>query len=235
MLPFRLRQFRIESLHFLLLPKMTNAQMRAISGRLAGAGYSTEITSSLTAKSGRDTIHVDPWGVCRSSADVADLVLPAIPGILASEKERIPIGELKSLYFTPEMSGRTSRMRISTRVESSAFWDSMRASDTCGLSPDEQLVALFLLRHSRGNCGMLTDFPNEGSVTRILGRRRYFDSKIDPATAMKTLRVAGTKSPENSYVRRDEMLEFAGFERPSETEWLGLFDQLGEWCFFAPE
>jgi len=214
---------------------MTSAQMKAISGRLAGAGYSTELSSSLTAKSDRDTIHVDPWGVCRSSADVADLVVPAIPGVLASEKERIPIRELKSLYFTAERSGRKSRMRISTRLESSVFWDSMRASDTCGLSPDEHAVASFLLKHARGACGMVTDFPSEGSVTRVLGRRRYFDSKVDPATAMKTLRVAGAKSPKNSYVRRDEMLEFAGFEGPSETEWLGLFDQLGEWCFFAPE
>ena len=235
MLSFRVHRFHIGELHYLLLPKMTRAQMGMISDRLKGAGYTVELSGSLLAKSGQGAIRVDPSGVCRSSADVADLIVPAIPGILAADKERAPIAELESLYFTTGRFGAKARLRVSTRVESFLLWDLMRAADGCGLSPDEHEVVSFLLGHAKGATRMVTDFPEEGSRVRVLGRRRYFDSEIDPTTAASTLRIVGAKARKNSYLRRDGSVEFATFKRPSAADRLGLFSGLGEWCYFLPE
>ena len=235
MLSFRIHQLRIGRLRYLLLPKMTKAQMNVISKRLTRAGYSVELSGSLSASSGQGTIRVDPSGVCRSTVDITDLIVPAIPDVLACEKERIPVGKLESLYLTAGRTGKRARVRISTRVESFLLWELMRASDDCGLSPDERAVTTFLLERASGTCGMLTDFPEDGSAVKVLGRRRYFDSKISPAMAAVTLRVAGTKYPKNSYLRRDGTLELAASEKPSATDWFKLFEGLGEWCYFAPD
>ncbi|MDG7007577.1 MAG: hypothetical protein JRN06_04965 [Nitrososphaerota archaeon] len=235
MLSFRVHQLRIGRLHYLLLPKMTRAQMNVISRRVSRAGYSVELSSSLSARSGQGTIQVDPSGVCRSTVDIADLIVPAVPDILACDRERIPLGELESLYLTTDRSGRKSRVRISTRTESFLLWEIMRASGDCGLSPDEHAVATFLLERASGTCGVLTDFPEDGSVARMVEGRRYFDSKISPAMAAKTLRVAGTKYPKNSYLRRDGILELSDIGSSSAGDWLDLFDELGEWCYFTPE
>lgn len=235
MLPFRIHRLRIGGLQYLLLPKMTREQVKVISERLTGAGYSVKLSDCLSARSRKGTIHVDPSGVCRSTTDTTDLVVPAIPDILACKKERIPIGELKSLYLATGRSGRKTRVRISTRTESSLLWRLMRASGDCGLSPDEHAVATFLLERAGGTCGVLTDFPGDEPVVKVLGKRRYFDSKVSAAVAAMTLRVAGAKSSRNSYLRRDGVLEFARFERPSAADWHDLFDGLGEWCYFAPE
>jgi hypothetical protein len=235
LLPFRIHQFCIGRLHLLLLPKMNNAQMMAISKRLTQSGYSVEHSDSLLARSGHGKIRIDASGVCRSTADIADLIIPAIPDILSFEKESIPMDELRSLYLAIGRSGKKTRIRISTRMESCLLWEFMRASDSCGLSPDEHAVASFLLEHTSSACGVLTDFPEEGSVIRMLGRRRYFNSKVNPATAAMTLRVAGAKSVRNSYLPRDGMLGLASFDKPSALDWVGLFKELGEWCYFTPE
>ena len=234
MLPFRVHQLRIGSLDYLLLPKMTKAQMNLVSERLTGAGYSVVLSGSLSARSARARVHVAPSGVCRSTDDISDLIIPAIPELLAYEKERIPIRRLISLYLTTGRSGSKTLVRINTRTESWLPWDLMRASDLCGLSPDEHAVSTFILDHAEGACEVLTDFPEEGSEVRVVGRRLYFDSKVSPAMAALTLRVAGAKSSKNSYLRRDGMLKFADLEGPSSAGWSDFFDGLGEWCYFAP-
>jgi hypothetical protein len=235
LLPFRIHQFRIGRVHLLLLPKMNNAQMMVISKRLTEAGYAVERSDSLLAKSGHSKIRIDASGVCRSTTDIADLIIPVIPDILSLKKESICIGELKSLYLATGRPGKKTRIRISTRTESCLLWELMRASDSCGLSPDEHAVSSFLFEHTSGACDVVTDFPEEGSMIKMLGRRRYFDSRIGPSTAAMTLRVAGAKSARNSYLPRDGMLGLTSFERPSAMDWLGLFKELGEWCYFTPE
>ena len=209
--------------------------MDLLSERLAGAGCSVELSDSLSARSGRSIIYVNPSGVCRSAVDITDLIIPAIPDVLAFEKERVPIRELESMYLTTDRLGRKARIRVSTRTESFLLWELMRASGDCGLSPDERAVITFLLGRANGTCRVLTDFPENGSVVRVLGRRRYFDSKISPAMAAMTLRVAGTQYSKNSYLPRDGILELPCIERPSDADWLDLFDELGEWCYFTPE
>jgi hypothetical protein len=234
-LPFRIQQLCVGKLHLLLLPKMTKAQMEVISKRLTRAGYSVEHSGPILARSSHSKIHIDPSGLCRSTTDIDDLVIPAIPDILSLEKQPVPIGDLKSLYLTTGRTGRKTTIRVSTRLESWNLWESMRASDSCGLSPDEHAVSSFLFEHARGVCEVVTDFAEEGSVIRMLGRRRYFDSKIDPSMAATTLRVVGTKSARNSYLPRDGMLGLASFENPSAEDWIGLFKELGEWCYFIPK
>ena len=187
------------------------------------------------ARSGRSKIHIDPSGLCRSTTDIADLIIPLIPDILSLEKQPIPIDELKSLYLTTGRIGRKTTIRVSTRLESCNLWESMRATDSCGLSPDEHAVSSFLFEHARGVCEVVTDFAEAGSVIRMLGKRRYFDSKIDPSMAATTLRVVGAKSARNSYLPRDGMLRLANFENPSAVDWLSIFKELGEWCYFTPE
>jgi hypothetical protein len=214
---------------------MNNAQMIVISKRLTLAGYSVVHSNSLLAKSSHSKIRIDASGVCRSTTDVADVIIPEIPDILCMKKEPISMGELKSLYLATGRSGKKTRIRVSTRTESCLLWELMRASDSCGLSPDEHAVATFLLERARSACDVVTDFPEVGSVIRMVGRRRYFDSKVDPATAATTLRVAGAKSARNSYLPRDGMLELANFAKPSAVDWFGLFKELGEWCYFTPE
>lgn len=214
---------------------MTNAQMKVISKRLTKAGYSVEHSHSLLARSGHDKIRIDASGVCRSTTDITDVIIPAIPDILSFEKEPILMDELRSLYLAIGGPGNEARVRISTRTESCLLWELMRASGTCGLSPDEHAVASFLFKHARGDCDMVTDFPDEKSVIKMLGRRRYFNSKIDPATAAMTLRLAGAKSVRNSYLPRDGMLGLESFDKPSALDWAGLFKELGEWCYFTPE
>jgi hypothetical protein len=235
LLSFRIHQLCFGRLHLLLLPKMTNAQMKVISRRLTKAGYSVEHSHSLLARSGHDKIRIDASGVCRSTTDIADVIIPTIPDILSFEKEPIPMDELRSFYLAIGMSGNGARVRISTRTESCLLWEIMRTSGTCGLSPDEHAMSSFLFKHARGECDMVTDFPGEESAIKMLGRRRYFNSKIDSATAAMTLRVAGSESVRNSYLPRDGMVGFASFDEPSAQDWVGLFKELGEWCYFTPE
>ena len=234
MLPFRIHRFQARGVHYLLLPKMRRAQMRLISKRLDGAGYTVELSTSLSARSGKRTIHVEPSGVCRSTIDVTDLVVPTVPDILASEKARVPMGELMSMYLTAGRSGKKTEFRFTTRTESWFLWDLMRASGECYLSPDEHAVAAFLFGRAGDACEVLTDFPERGSEVKMLGGRRYFNSRVSPALAAMTLRVAGRKLPRNSYLSRDGVMEFARFDMPPAPSWFNLFDSLGEWCYFAP-
>lgn len=235
MLPFRIHQLEIGRLHYLLLPKLTRWQMRVISERLTEAGYSVELSDHLSARSAHASIRVDASGVCRATTDVGDLLIPAVPDILASRKARIPMSELESLYLAGGRFGRKTTIRVFTRVESGRLWDLMRASESCGLTPDEHAVTSFLLERSHGACEVLTDFPTHESVVRVLRGRRYYNSRVYAATASMTLRAAGARSPRNSYLRRDGVLKVDNLRRPSASDWRCLFNELGEWCYFAPE
>jgi hypothetical protein len=234
MLPFKVHRFQIGSMRCLLLPKMTRVQMHVISDRLTSLGYSVHLTRALAAKYADSTVRVDPSGVCWSTGNFDDSIIPAIPSILASEKEKVPTEELESMYVAVGRSEHGVRARLTTRLESYSNWRRLRESDTCALSPDEHLVACFMLRRANGSCGVLTDFPVRRSEVRIFGGRRYFDSHLDCRQVASTLRVAGAKSKKNSYLRREGLLELGRLKLPSAREWRELFDKLGEWCYFKP-
>jgi len=221
--------------HYLLLPKMTLVQMGVLERRLASLHYSTELSDQLTARSREGTIHISSSGVCWSAIDPTDAILPALPNILTSPKEQIPLGALKALYFEHSKSKGRATLRISTRIESYNLWDELRASGGCGLAPDEHAMASFLMRRAAANCEVLTDFPTEESTVRVCGRRRYYDSRLDSSQAANVLRSVGGKALRSSYLHRDGFVTLGGFDEPSPKDWTEVFEDLGEWCYFAPK
>ncbi len=233
MLSFRVHGLEIGQRHYLLLPKMTPKQMRLLAGRLEGAGYSVRQGDSLSARSRESTIHVAPSGICWSTTDPSDAILPAIPDILTCEKERVPVRDLESIYLTRRRLGAGSLVRISTRIESASLWDSLRASDGCGLAPDEHAVASSLIKKSAGDCEVLTDFPADDSVPMICGRKRYYHSRLGCTLAAETLRSVRAKGPRNSYLFRSGVLKLGRLER-LDLDWFELSEELGDWCSFAP-
>jgi len=102
------------------------------------------------------------------------------------------------------------------------------------LAPDEHAVVFFLLGKARRNCEMITDFLVAGSTPLVLGRKRYFDSKLSPAEGASTLRAVGELGQRNSYIRRDGNLRLSPVSGISRRHWTHLFADLGEWCSFTP-
>jgi hypothetical protein len=167
--------------------------------------------------------------------DPADAIVPAIPDVICSPKERVPLKRLVSMYLGIGRVGAKAVARISTRVESYSSWDRLRRSGDCGLAPDEHAVTTFLLARSQTANTLLTDFPTHESEVRICGRNQYYLSRLDRACAVGFLRAVGTKGSKNSYLPRDGLLELDGGARRTRREWSELFSGLGEWCCFAPE
>jgi hypothetical protein len=168
--------------------------MRIFVRRLENKGYSVRAARRVTAKSREGTINISSSGLCWSSFDPADAVLPAIPDALSFPKEPVPLRTLKAMYFETARIGGRTMVRLSTRLEFSFLWDQLRASGRCGLTPDESAVASLFIRKASGDCELLADFPTEGAVPRICGRMRYFDSSIDNELAASTLRVIGERA-----------------------------------------
>ena len=233
LLSFTVNQVHLGRLHYILLPKLNRGQMQALSQRLGVPGYSNHLRGVLTARSDAGTIHVDPAGLCWSNADPADAILPAIPALLPERKERIPLEELKGMYFTSARIKGETVVKLRTRIEASSRWEALRASGGCGLAPDERAVALFLTERLEG-CNLLTDFSTDGSTPRRCGRRIYFDSMLGAADAMSTLRIACEIQTRNSYLPRDNVLRSRGHLSLSRRHLSELFVELGEWCYFLP-
>jgi len=177
-------------------------------------------------------VHVEQFGLCWATSDPSDYLLPLVPEILSCRKETVSPARLLEMYCSIFSGGGHSTARVNLRVESMVNWDCLRASEGCGLAPDEHLVASLLIGESTCACAMVTDFTVEGSIPFYCGRRLYFKSKLLPSRASNTLRVVGMKGRENSYVPRDGLLHLAG---PVPDDFaLGLFaESLGEWCSFV--
>ena len=208
--------------------------MEILVRRLKEKGYSVRLSHSISATSREGIIHIDPAGICWSASDPSDVVLPALPGILASPKARIPLDELMAMYFKVAQSGKTTLVKLSSRVESSLLWGALRASGGCGLAPDEHKIVSYLMGKGMGTLRLLTDFPCDGSVVRIYGRKRYYESSPNWADAESTLRSVEGKAVRNSYIPRDETLRSTAKLSPSKRELVELFEDLGEWCYFWP-
>jgi len=232
--PFKIYQLQLRDRHYLLLPKLNSRQMQTFARRLERKGYSVEKGGSMTAKSSKGTIHISPSGLCWSSSDPSDAVLPAVPDILACPKEPAPLGRIESMYYKLSRVSGGTLVRLSTRMESS-LWDELRASGQCGLSPDEHTVASFMMRRAKGDCGLLTDFPTDESIPRISGRRRFYESNLSVSEALATLEVVGAHATRNSYLKRDGILRLGSVPLPSRDEKLRLIDDLEDWCYFTPE
>lgn len=235
MLDFRLLQIRLRSRFYLLLPKLNSSQVRIIGERLKERDFTVEKDSLLVATKRGTAVHIDPSGFCWSSKDPTDAIAPIIPEILGVPKEAVPLDELQNRYFRLQRFKTSVAVRLSARIESSTLWRELRASGECGLTPDERAVASLLLESSTGGCVMLTDFPTQGSHSRMIGKKQYYESSLDPAEAASTLRVAGPAGIRNSYLPERCVLLLRSIRRPSREKLVELFDSLGEWCYLRPE
>jgi len=231
LLRFEVHQLQLAGKHYLLLPKLNSLQIGILTRRFSEIG-SVRKGTALAVVSSDGTIMVSDEGLCWSSFDPSDAVLPAVPAILACPKEEASLETVKRKYFV-EFRGKEGVVsRILPRLESSTRWRRLRASGGCALAPDEHAVLSFLLKRAVKDCEMVTDFHVEGSTPVVFGRRRYFDSWLDSVKAVSTLRVIDEGGLRNSYLPGDGKI--GPTSAISRLDWLGLFAELGEWCPFKP-
>ena len=207
--------------------------MEYLGRSLERAGFDLAHGTTLTAKRPGLVIHIEQLGLCWSSSDPSDYILPLIPGILGCKKELASVDELLSAYLTFFQPGRKTVVRVRPRLEMLSSWDCLRASGACGLAPDEYLVIRSLLGTSTGTCGVVTDFGVEGCSPFYAGRRLYYRSRLPASEVFRTLGVVGSHAQYNSYLPRDGVIEV---ERSS-PDARGLADclsEMGEWCSFIP-
>jgi len=233
LLRFKVHQLHLDGRRYLLLPKLNGRQIEILANRLAESGFDVQTGEVLKARSRKGTIYLSASGLSWSSLDSSDVLLPAIPDILAVQKVKVPLPELKGKYVRTG-SEATTTLYLSPRIESASLWEKMRASGDCGLAPDEHAVISFLINQAGGRCGMLTDYPADDATPRIYGRKRYFDSRLDCDEALSTLRAVGERRSRNSYIRRDGTVLFESYHAIHRRDWLELFAELGEWCYYVP-
>ncbi len=234
MRPFRVHQLLLRGRYYLLLPRLNHGQLRILEERLRKLGYRVQTSDSLKAMSKEGTIHVSSLGYCWSFTDPSDTILPAVPDILSSAKQKVPLEALRAAYVRTWGAGGETIARLTTRIEYSSLWDNLRGSGECGLTPDEHAIASFLLKRTRGRCELFTDFPVDGSVLSIHGRKRYYNSTMGHRMAESTLRTSGERAARNSYLRRDGTLGLHGFDSPTREAWTRLFEGMGDWCYLIP-
>lgn len=230
MLSYAVRQLELAGRHYLLLPKLNSSQMDALAGRLEGLGRAVEAAPLLVARSPGGSVTVDPKGLCWGVLDPADLILPAVPGLLAIPREGARAGEIRGMYYRVAGMGRKTLLRLSTRVEASASWDRLRAAGDCGLSPDEHLVATRLLKPLDAPCRVVTDFIADNSLPFRVGRTTLFASDLTGSEVASTLRAGGERKARNTYLPRSGIIEIRGREIPSLPD--DDLDDLGDWCSF---
>lgn len=217
------------------MPKLNQDQLKIIGQRLASYGRVAATPASITAYLKDGAVYVNELGLCWSRTDPADVILPMIPEILECSKTKIPMQGLESIYLRFPRDCPATGIHLHVRIESGPVWRALRASGDCALAPDERNVAAFLMRNAAGMISVLTDYPTPRSKLRIIGGRRYFDSKLRPYEAATTLRTAGTKAQRNSYVPMDGELELDGSILGKRQALRNLFNSLGEWCYFSSD
>jgi hypothetical protein len=234
LLEFNLHEIEVGSRHYILLPKLNRSQMQMLGNTLKSKGFTIYGASTLTAKGNDQVLHINPQGLCWSASDPSDLVVPALPKIMRAPKVIVPLEELKSLYFTLRPSESVFIVRFEPRMEKGPLWKALRATDQCGLAPDELAVLLFLLKSAGGECEVLTDFPTRMGRRRLIGGKLYFDSHLAISEVRSTLRSVEARSSRNSYLPRGMILRLSKYKSPSELRFSELFESLGEWCFLTP-
>lgn len=227
--PFVFRQFELGGRFHVPLPKMSPRQMGAMRQRLESIGFTVTGEDSLKASNAGARIRVESSGLCSSNADLSDAIAPALPEILAFKPTKATFSGLRGKYFSSETKGDDLLLRLAPRLEAQAFWDELRSTGSCALTPDERLVYSVLLSSRTTLRPLVTDFPVEGSTVRRLGRRQYYDSMLDPAQAASTLRGMGASQERNTYLPRASILVLRPGTLPTE-ELRGTFEELGDWC-----
>jgi hypothetical protein len=232
LLSYEVHRLEIKGRHYILLPKLNRRQLAVLKDHFAVSGFSVRGTTSLVARSPEIAIHVEASGLCWSSSDPSDYVLPPLPELLGMKRERLDFEELVGLYLRIDSGSRRLAVKVVSRIESLGNWYALRSSGMCGLAPDECLVIRSVLRRSRGKCTAITDFAADESTPFVLGHRLYYLSELPVAHLADTLRVVGERGGRNSYLPRDGVLSLS-YSTLLEREFTDSFDELGEWCSFA--
>jgi hypothetical protein len=212
---------------------MTRRQIEAIATRFSDLGFRVSGTSTLRAVKGDVTTTLDKGGLCWSSRDLADVLAPAVPSILGMRKEAISLRSLCRQYFQAKRGRGETLLRVSPRLEYSTYWERLRATDSCALTPDEHAVYSLLLSRSVLDSEILTDYPTVGCAVRSIGRRQYYSCNIDGAEASATLRPLDGKRQRNSYLPEGSILSLSSLHVPA-SALKSTMNELGEWCYFTP-
>ena len=233
MFRFKVHQLQLGGKHYLLLPKLNSLQIGTLARRFSEIG-TVRRGATLAVSLREGTINVSDEGICWSSIDPSDAVMPAIPALLSCPKEEAPIETIKGMYFRASKSKAGLTFHFLPRLESSSRWQKLRASDGCALAPDEHALVSFVLARYKGSCEMITDFYVDGAVPVALGRKRYFNSRLAPDEVVSTLRAVGEKGRRNSYLPKDAKIGPGPFSSLNANDWFEMFSDLGEWCPFKP-
>ena len=229
-----MHQLRLGGKHLILLPKLNSGQLVSIARSLRGKGCAIRAGDPLFARTNEGSLRLTSAGLCQSSFDASDLLLPCLPEVLEFSKETVPLEVLSAMYFKGSLSMTSTAQRLVTRMEHSSVWDELRRTGQCALAPDVYAASLSLIRSAR-ECQVVTDFPSDTGAPFVVGKKRYFRSKLESGEASSTLRVIGSVGQRNSYVRRDGTLGLTASQRPTDAELRDLFADIGEWCFFATD
>jgi len=232
---FRLLQFRIDESGrlYALLPKLCAQQITIIRERLEKVGYSVSWGETLRGVGRRAVLTVDPRGVCWSNDDIADCIGPVVPRMLAAKKQVVPLHALVSQYFQAKSSEGGFVVRFLPRMESSQLWEKLRATGQCALSPDEHAVFRAILASASGECRVLSDYPTRDCAVRIIGKRQYYESMVEPAEAASNLRMVGSKGTRNVYLPKDGLMRFQDLKPPVRSEMAEMLRSSGEWCYLS--
>lgn len=228
--PFKFRQILLGGRFHVPLPKMTPRQMKLIRRRLESIGFRLNGNGKLRATRRDMTILVDSSGLCTSNKDLSDAMAPVVPEIIGCSTKQVSRRVLRESYFSSERRGDEMLIRLSPRLESESYWDELRASGSCALTPDERAVYATLLSSFLSPVTLLTDFPVQGCLVKRIGRRQYYESGVGPSVAASTLRGMRSKNQRNSYLPRDSILRLRS-PAPRGELVKGLFEGLGDWCF----
>jgi hypothetical protein len=231
LLHFKVHQLQLGGKHYLLLPKLNALQMEVLAWRFAELG-NVKTGAFLAVSSKQGTIGVSEAGLCWSSFDPSDTVLPVIPDLLSCPREEAPMENVRRKYLRISRLQKGMAAHFLPRLESSSHWRALRASSGCALAPDEHRIVSSLLKRTRGKCNMVTDFFADDSTPVVFGRKRYFDSRLDPDEAAMTLGMIERLGQRNSYIPRGGDLGPISVNAFSRRDWIDLFTDLGEWCPF---
>jgi hypothetical protein len=234
LLEFSLHEIGVGSRFYILLPKLNGTQLQALGTRLKSRGFTLSGGPSITARTKGFILHIGQSGLCWSTSDPADLVVPAIPELLATPKEAVPLEELARRYFFLKTSGSRATLRFNLRLERGSLWRTLRGTGQCGLAPDERAVLLFLLESSEGDCDVLTDFTTPTSRKQVIGGKLYFHSRLRSTVVGSTLSSVGMRLARNSYLPSGDMVHLTKFNPPSRRQLKEFFTSLGEWCYLKP-
>ena len=220
--------------YYVPLPKMAPRQITTVHKRFESIGFKVTESNPLRASKARAWIRVDASGLCSSNEDPSNVLAPAIPDVLACEKRKVSFSVLRDSYFASEKRGNKLLLRLSPRLESQSYWNELRSTGSCALTPDERAVYSAVLASRASPAPLVTDFPVKGSKIRRMGRRQYYKSMLEPAEAVHTLRGMDSTGERNAYLPRDSILSPSPGRIPKE-ELASLFERLDEWCFLTAE